>query len=101
MFNNTLSGIFWDLIIPNGITVTNSALIRVRRNFTIENGGKYIHNGKPLVSGNSTLADDYYNTLLSADSGNIADNNGTKCNLGNVTINAAAITKTAKTDFAI
>ncbi|MCR5436619.1 MAG: hypothetical protein K6E97_06105 [Treponema sp.] len=91
----SLSGIFWDLIIPASAAVTNNNKIVVRRNFTIEDGGNYIHNSKQLILGTDS------NSYPSDSTGTITDTNDTKVNLGNVLIsgNSANVTKTVNTDI--
>lgn len=45
----TISGVFFDLTIPQGISVTNGSGICVRRNLTVS--GAYLHNDQPLTLG--------------------------------------------------
>jgi hypothetical protein len=45
----TISGVFFDLTIPAGITVTNGSFIRVRRNFTVD--GTYVPAANTLTLG--------------------------------------------------
>ncbi len=51
----TISGVFYDLTIPAGVTATNGSSLAVRRNFTVS--GTYAHNEKPLTLGSITLSD--------------------------------------------
>ena len=82
-----LRGVFYDLIIPASITLTNGSKITVRRNFTIEKTGKYIHNNLEIVFG-SHLTNPNFKSALT---GNITDNNVLKNNLGSVIVNAGSV----------
>lgn len=75
---------FLDLVIPNGRTVTPQAAssITVLRHLTIEDGGSYVHNNRPLTLGG-----------LPINIGTIIDDNsaGSKQNLGAVTFASGGI----------
>ena len=71
----SVSGVFWSLVIPAGVSITNGDSIRIRKNLTIESTGSYVHNGKILTFGTD------------AEDGEITDNNTTPVNLGTVVLN--------------
>ncbi len=89
----TLSGVFYNLTVPAGVTVTNGAGIRVRRDFTIKAGGQYADNVQMLTLGGSDS--------LGADSeaGTISDNGTPKSSLGSVVVNQGTTTKSFSTDI--
>lgn len=93
--DNSITGIFWDLIIPAGKTITNGGTIRVRRNFTIT--GTYVHNGKTIILGLDTTNPD----ISDAINGTVTNNAASPRNLGKVIINkgTSATTLTAASDL--
>ncbi|MBP5602014.1 MAG: hypothetical protein J6X78_04725 [Treponema sp.] len=81
---NTITGVFWDLVIPNGKIITNGGTIRIRRNFTIE--GTYDHNDKTTILGLDTDDPDTNDTVNGTVTNNVA-NASNASNLGKVIIN--------------
>jgi hypothetical protein len=73
--DSTISGTFYDLTIPAGVTVTNGTGITVLHDFTIKNTGTYSKNGQVLTLGGA------------GEAGTVTDSNGTLQDLGTVTIN--------------
>ena len=71
----SVSGVFWSLVIPAGVSITNSDSIRIRKNLTIESTGSYVHNDKTLIFGTD------------AEDGEISDKNSSSVNLGSVVLN--------------
>ncbi|MBQ0052500.1 MAG: hypothetical protein KBT11_10640 [Treponema sp.] len=91
----TLSGIFYDLVIPAEKTVTNGSGIVVRRNLTVN--GTYSHNEETL-----TLGGIIFGSTYSSESGEISDKAATPTEFGNIVVNAldgTDISKTFATDF--
>ncbi len=94
----SISGIFYDLTIPAGKSLTNGDGITVRRNLTVD--GSYIHNGKSLTLGGVAVDSSTYSSV----DGIVKDSGGS--DLGDVKVNAlvsstddAGVTKTFATDF--
>ena len=75
----TLSGVFYDLAIENGVTVTNGSGITVRNNFTVD--GDYTANGQTLRLGEITVASD---TLFANGTEGKISGSGSDLNLGDV-----------------
>lgn len=71
----SVSGVFWSLVIPAGVSITNGDSIRIRKNLTIESTGSYVHNDKTLIFGTD------------AEDGEISDENSSSVNLGSVVLN--------------
>ncbi|MBQ8013455.1 MAG: hypothetical protein IJ257_03530 [Treponema sp.] len=96
----TISGVFYDLKIPEGIKTTNGDGIAVRRNFTVE--GDYIHNGKKLTLGGVSLSDGSHFPSANNDDGSageIAVANPTVSQLGSVTVSQETTGKSFVTDI--
>ncbi|MGN0739092.1 MAG: FlgD immunoglobulin-like domain containing protein [Treponema sp.] len=93
---STISGVFYDLTIPSGVTITNGLAIVVRRNFKIESGGSYIPNSNTLYLGAYSTGGKTYDsadgTISSAD---------TEINLGKVVISQQGTLKTFVPDIKI
>jgi len=90
--DNTISGIFWNLTIDSGRTITNGGRIRVRKNFTIN--GNYVHNNEPIIFGLDLTAPETDST----ENGTITDN--ASSNIGKAYINKGASYKqTAATNL--
>ena len=90
--DNTISGIFWNLTIDSGRTITNGGSIRVRKDFTID--GTYVHNNKPIIFGLDLDAPETDST----ENGTITDN--ASSNIGKAYINKGASYKqTAATNL--
>lgn len=94
----SISGIFYDLTIPAGKSLTNGDGITVRRNLTVD--GSYIHNGKTLTLGGVAVDSTTYSSV----DGSVNDSAGS--DLGDVKVNAlvsstddAGVTKTFASDF--
>lgn len=71
----SINGLFWSLVIPAGVTVTNADSLKIRKNLTIESTGFFAHNDKTLTFGNDAV------------DGSISDNNSSLVNLGRVEVN--------------
>ncbi|MBQ0161924.1 MAG: hypothetical protein KBS84_02035 [Treponema sp.] len=84
-----ISGIFYDLTIPAGITFTNNLAIVVRRNLTIN--GTYADNSKTLYLGQFTSGGTSYTSIAGTIGGSTTAN---PVNLGAVTINQQTTAKT-------
>lgn len=96
----TISGVFYDLKIPEGIKATNGEGIAVRRNFTVE--GDYIHNGKKLTLGGVSLSDGSHFPSANNDDGSageIAVANPTVSLLGSVIVSQETTGKNFVTDI--
>lgn len=90
--DNTISGIFWNLTIDSGRTITNGGRIRVRKNFTID--GNYVHNNKPIIFGLDLTAPETDST----ENGEITDK--ASSNIGKAYINKeASLKQTAATNL--
>ena len=85
---NSIGGVFWSLIIPADVEVTNASSITIRKNLKIEARGSYEHNNNTLIFGNDAV------------DGSITDNNASHVNLGKVVINKGTGSRqTAQTDL--
>ena len=82
--DNTISGVFWNLKINDGITITNGGSIRIRKNLIIE--GLYTHNNKELILGLDKTTPDADTT----ENGEISNTNTTLSDLGKVYINKSS-----------
>ncbi|MCR5126128.1 MAG: hypothetical protein K6B43_13200 [Treponema sp.] len=92
--DGTFSGIFYDLNIPSGRSVTNGSGIVVRRNLTVE--GTYTHNGQTLTLGGIAVGAKTY----SSETGTISDSSS--ASFGDVAVNAlgnSIASKTFASDF--
>ncbi len=92
--DGTFSGIFYDLNIPSGRSVTNGSGIVVRRNLTVE--GTYTHNGQTLTLGGIAVGAKTY----SSETGTISDSSS--ASFGDVIVNAlgnSIASKTFASDF--
>ncbi|MBR4630352.1 MAG: hypothetical protein IKO57_07925 [Treponema sp.] len=92
--DGTFSGIFYDLNIPSGRSVTNGSGIVVRRNLTV--AGTYTHNGQTLTLGGIAVGAKTY----SSETGTIRDSSSSL--FGDVVVNAlgnSIASKTFASDF--
>ncbi|MGN0731331.1 MAG: FlgD immunoglobulin-like domain containing protein [Treponema sp.] len=96
--SSEISGIFYDLTIPDGVTITNSSVIVVRRNFTIINSGAYNDNSNKLYLGSYSAGGKTYDSA----EGTISRNGlNTQINLGKVVISQQGTEKTFESDILI
>ncbi len=84
--DNTIRGVFWNLTIADGITITNGGSIRIRKNFVIN--GTYKHNNNETILGLDMTTTPAAND--STEDGIVSNINSTKSNLGKVFINKGA-----------
>ena len=84
--DNTISGVFWNLTIADGITITNGGSIRIRKNFVIN--GQYAHNDKELILGLDMTTTPPAND--STENGEVSNSNNTLSDLGKVYINKSS-----------
>ena len=81
-----LSGVFYDLTIPSGVTVTNGSEITIRRNLTVD--GNYVHNSKTLRFGEITITVNGTDKIFTSEDENGGSYSGANesVNLGTVEI---------------
>ena len=96
--SSEISGIFYDLTIPNGVTITNGSVIVVRRNFTITDGGLYNDNSNKLYLGSYSAGGKTYD---SAEGKISRKNSDVQINLGAVVISQQGTDKTFESDILI
>lgn len=89
-----ISGIFYNLEIPSGTTITNGHKIVVRNNFTVN--GTYTHNNKNLVLGSITVGTGAAAKTYATGPDGIIDGSVTELLLGNTSITQNTKTKTFK-----
>jgi len=80
----TISGVFFDLTVPDGINATNGAGLVVRRNFIVE--GAYLHNDQNLTLGTVSFADGRKYASANNEDGSAGLISCASSNLGNVTV---------------
>jgi hypothetical protein len=103
--STSLTGVvFYDLYIPDGVTVTNGGTITVIRNFTLSDADSDSDNGTYTPSGGTLYLGGMASSGVASASGTVTDNSTTVQSLGTVVINgdsqnaaktAAAAVKTA------
>lgn len=92
---SSVSGIFYNLTIPNGVALTNNLAIVVRNNLTVDGSGSYIHNNKDLYLGSYSFGGTTYASNPAAGTtGTITRSNSpatpATINFGKTTINPGA-----------
>lgn len=92
---SSVSGIFYNLTIPNGVALTNNLAIVVRNNLTVDGSGSYIHNNKDLYLGSYSFGGTTYaSTPAAGITGTITRSNSpatpATINFGKTTINPGA-----------
>ncbi len=80
----TISGVFFDLTVPGGISATNGAGLVVRRNFIVE--GAYLHNDQNLTLGSVSFTDGRKYASANNEDGSAGLISCASSNLGNVTV---------------
>ena len=88
-----VSGVFYNLSVPEGKTLTNGNGITVRNNFTVD--GSYTHNSQTLNLGETTISN---GTTFESGTDGIISGSGSGINLGNVTITQKDTPKTIDFD---
>ena len=81
--NCTISGVFFDLTIPESVALTNGTALAVRRNFTVN--GSYVHADNPLTLGTVTVDGTVYASGEN-DGGEAGEISCASSNLGAVTV---------------